>query len=61
MSKESYYDRIVNDKTTYDKVIADLQLMEKDGANARLRTEAMKTRMAVQRVIEICEYIKKNS
>lgn len=61
MSKESYYERIANDKTTYDKVISDLQMMEKDGATARLRTEAMKAQAAIRRVIEICEYIQKNT
>lgn len=61
MTDKTFYDRIIEDKGVFDKVIYDLELMIKDSPNPRMRTQAEFAKTYLIQVQAICEAIKKHN
>lgn len=61
MDDKSFYNRILNDKGTYDKVIYDLDLMITNAPNPRIRTQAELAKTYLVQVQQICEALKKHN
>lgn len=61
MDNENFYNRIINDKSTYDKVVYDLEKMIEHAPNPRIRTQAELAKTYLIQVQQICEALKKHN
>lgn len=61
MEQKNFYDRIIEDKATYDKVVYDLEKMIQDAPNPRIRTQAELAKTYLIQVQQICEALKKHN
>lgn len=61
MAQQNFYDRIIDDKATYDKVVYDLEKMIQDAPNPRIRTQAELARTYLIQVQQICDALKKHN
>lgn len=60
MSSPTFYNRIIDDKATFEKTIYDLELMIKEAPNARTRTQAELAKNYLVQVQQICDAMKKH-
>jgi len=60
MSDKKYYDALIDDTKTYDKVVVDLEALIKNAPNARIRTVAELALYNINLSIEICKELKKH-
>lgn len=58
MEEQTFYNRIIENKGIYDKVIYDLELMINNAPNPRVRTQAEFAKTYLVQVQAICEAIK---
>lgn len=61
MEEQTFYNRIIENKGTYDKVIYDLELMIKNAPNPRVRTQAEFAKTYLLQVQAICDALKKHN
>lgn len=61
MEGQTFYNRIIEDKSTFDKVIYDLELMMNSAPNPRTRTQAELAKNYIVQVQLICEALKKHN
>lgn len=61
MEEQTFYNRIIDNKGTYDKVIYDLELMIKNAPNPRVRTQAEFAKTYLLQVQAICEALQKHN
>lgn len=61
MDDKSFYNRILEDKGTYDKVMYDLDLMIANAPNPRVRTQGELAKTYLIQVQQICEALKKHN
>lgn len=60
MQEDKFYDKIIEDINSFDKVIYDLEQMEKNAPNARIRTLAIMAKTNLQNVLEVSYRLKKD-
>lgn len=58
MDSKSFYDRIIEDVATFDKIMFDLEKMSKEAPNARIRTVADTAIANLKFAQEICKALK---
>lgn len=61
MEDKKYYDAILDDTGTFDKLIVHMENMIKNAPNARTRTQAERALYDVNLVLAICEELKKRN
>lgn len=61
MEEQTFYNRIIENKGTYDKVIYDLELMIKNAPNPRVRTQAEFAKTYLLQVQAICDALQKHN
>lgn len=61
MDDKSFYNRILEDSSTYDKVLYDLDLMIVNAPNARIRTQAELAKTYLVQVQQICVALKNHN
>lgn len=61
MEHETFYDRILADKSVFDRVIYDLELMSQSAANARTRSHAEVAKNYLTEIQLICEALKQQN
>ncbi len=61
MESRKYYNEILDDTSTIDKMIVHLESMIKEAPNARTRSLAESTLSNVNLIIAICEELKKRN
>ena len=60
MDNKPYYNRILDNKDAFDRVIYDLEIMIHEAENARTRTQAELAKNQLIQVQLICDAIKKH-
>lgn len=58
MEDKTFYNRIIEDKATFDRVIFDLELMIQGAPNPRTRTQAELAKNYLVQVQLICDALK---
>ncbi len=58
MDSKSFYDRIIEDVATFDKIMFDLEKMSNEAPNARIRTVADTAIANLKFAQEICKALK---
>lgn len=58
MDDKTFYNRIIDDKATFDRVIYDLELMVSGAPNPRIRTQAEFAKNYLVQVQLICDALK---
>ena len=58
MDSKSFYDRILEDVSTFDKIMFDLEKMSQEAPNARIRTVADTAMVHLKLAQEICQALK---
>lgn len=61
MEDKSFYDRIIDDKGVFDKVVYDLDIMINNAPNPRVRTQAEFAKTYLVQVQAICDALKKHN
>ncbi|WEM33375.1 hypothetical protein EJP02_314 [Escherichia phage EJP2] len=61
MEGQTFYNRILEDKATFDRTIYDLELMIQDAPNPRIRTQAELAKNYLVQVQLICDALKKHN
>lgn len=60
MDNKTFYDRILDDKETFDRAVYNLEIMIQEAPNARTRTQAELAKNYLVQVQLICDAIKKH-
>lgn len=58
MDSKTFYDRILEDTGTFDKMMYDLEKMSKEAPNPRIRTVADRAIADLSLALEICKAMK---
>ena len=61
MDGQKYYNEILNDTSTFDKLVVHMENMIKNAPNARIRTQAERTLQDVNLILAICEELNKRN